>query len=196
MRHVSENIGKALQAQGQVVYFRLDHGTEDELYTRDILDFNPHVTININYLNHIMSEDVFNFVWIQDALPWITDQDVEVKLRSRDRVFHLTHYLGDLLLKKDIDSSYQPFCIDQNTYKNRSELSREDKIVVIGSSYISQWAGVKSARNSSFAKWSWTITHQNYLNSGRQGDIKGGVSGNIFRGHEIYMRLRRARFTT
>ena len=146
MRHVSENIGKALQAQGQVVYFRLDHGTEDSLYTRDILDFNPHVTININYLNHIMSEDVFNFVWIQDALPWITDHDVEVKLRSRDRVFHLTHYLGDLLLKKDIDSSYQPFCIDQNTYKNRSELSREDKIVVIGSSYISQWAGVRSAK--------------------------------------------------
>lgn len=144
MRHVSENIGKALQARGQVVYFRLQHGTEDRFYTRDILDFNPHVTININYLNHIISEDVFNFVWIQDALPWITDQDIEVRLRSRDRVFHLTHYLGDLLLKKDIDSSYQPFCIDHNTYKNRSEVSREDKIVVIGSSYRRQWAGVRS----------------------------------------------------
>ena len=146
MRHVSENIGKALQARGQIVYFRLQHGTEDRFYTRDILDFNPHVTININHLNHIISEDVFNFVWIQDALPWITDQDIEVRVRSRDRVFHLTHYLGDLLLKKDIDSSYQPFCIDHNTYKNRSEVSREDKIVVIGSSYISQWAGVRSAK--------------------------------------------------
>lgn len=146
MRHVSENIGKALQARGQVVYFRLQNGTEDRFYTRDILDFNPHVTININYLNHIISEDVFNFVWIQDALPWITDQDIEVRLRRRDRVFHLTHYLGDLLVKKGIDSSYQPFCIDHNTYKNRSDVSREDKIVVIGSSYRSQWAGVRSAK--------------------------------------------------
>ena len=78
MRYVSENISRALQARGQVVYFRLQRGTEDSFYTRDILDFNPHVTININYLNHIISKDVFNFVWIQDALPWITDQDIEV----------------------------------------------------------------------------------------------------------------------
>ena len=110
------------------------------------MDFNPHVTININYLNHIISEDVFYFVWIQVALPWITDQDIEVRLRRKDRVFHLTHYLGDLLEKKGIDSSYQPFCIDHNTYKNRSDVSREDKIVVIGSSYISQWAGVRSSK--------------------------------------------------
>ena len=162
MRHVSENIGKALQGLGQVVYFRLQHGTEDNFYTRDILDFNPHVTININYLNHIISEDVFNFVWIQDALPWITDQDIEVRLRSRDRVFHLTHYLGDLLLKKDIYSSYQPFCIDHNTYKNRSEVSREDKIVVIGSSYISQWAGVRSAKKLELCK----IVLDHYLQHG------------------------------
>ena len=162
MRHVSENIGKALQGLGQVVYFRLQHGTEDNFYTRDILDFNPHVTININYLNHTISEDVFNFVWIQDALPWITDQDIEVRIRSRDRVFHLTHYLGDLLLKKDIYSSYQPFCIDHNTYKNRSEVSREDKIVVIGSSYISQWASVRSAKKLELCK----IVLDHYLQHG------------------------------
>lgn len=162
MRYVSENISRALQARGQVVYFRLQRGTEDSFYTRDILDFNPHVTININYLNHIISEDVFNFVWIQDALPWITDQDIKVALRSRDRVFHLTHYLGDLLLKKDIDSSYQPFCIDEKTYKNRDEVSREDKIVVIGSSYRSQWASVRSAKKLELCK----MVLDHYLQNG------------------------------
>ena len=71
MRHASQHIATAIQDLGYEVLFKLFNGTEDEQSTKEILEFNPHVTININWLNQHTSATVFNFVWIQDAMEWL-----------------------------------------------------------------------------------------------------------------------------
>jgi len=104
-------------------------------YLEAIRDFNPHITININHLNNqFLNDDVFNFVWFQDVMP-ILANDIPIRLRERDFVFHISSMLERKLKQKDISSYYQPFCINKAIYKRRDSINRENKIVFIGSSY-------------------------------------------------------------
>ena len=139
MRHVSENLSRALENLGYDVFFQLNQGTEDDHCFRQEYEFDPHVTVNINHLNHWISEDVFNFVWIQDPQHWFVDEGKSVSLRERDKIFHLTEYMDHLLQKKGIKSEYQPFCVNRELFKRRDHIEREKKIIMIGSSYKSKW---------------------------------------------------------
>nr|WP_321266975.1 hypothetical protein [uncultured Sulfurimonas sp.] len=136
MQHISKNIVDVLIDMGYEVLFHLYEGIEDYHCYKKMFEFNPHVTININFLrNDFLSDDVFNFVWIQDPMPYLSD-DSTIKLRKRDYVFSLIKTLDDLLEKKGVEFQRQSFCINEEVYKLDHSIKREKKIVFIGSSYL------------------------------------------------------------
>ncbi len=146
MRHAAQNIATAIQELGYEVFFKLFNGTEDEQSKKDVYEFNPHVSININWLNQYTSASVFNFVWIQDAMEWLISEDSSIKLRERDRIFHLTEYICHLLQNRGVQSEYQPFCVNTKIFKRRKHIKRRKKIVMIGSSYKSEWDSITSPK--------------------------------------------------
>lgn len=152
MRHAIQHIATAIQDLGYEVLFKLFNGTEDEQSTKDIFEFNPHVTININWLNQYTSAKVFNFVWIQDAMEWLISEDTLIKLRERDKVFHLTEYICHLLQNRGVQSEYQPFCVNTRIFKRRDHIRRRKKIVMIGSSYKSEWDLIASPKKHSLCE--------------------------------------------
>ena len=136
----------AIEDLGYEVFFKLFNGTEDEQSTKGHLRVQSHVTININWLNQCTSENVFNFVWIQDAMEWLTCEHTSIKLRERDKVFHLTEYIFHLLQKQGVQSEYQPFCVNTRIFKRRNHIKRRKKIVMIGSSYKPEWDLITSPK--------------------------------------------------
>jgi hypothetical protein len=61
-------------------------------------------------------------------------------IRKRDIIFHLTEGINIVLKETQVESCFQPFCINTQLYKNREDIKREEhKIVFIGSSYKKQY---------------------------------------------------------
>lgn len=136
MQHVSRTIANILTQRGYEVLLHLYEGVEDYSNYKKLLEFNPHVTININFLrNFHISKDVFNFVWIQDPMPYLTDES-KITLRDRDYIFSLIDTFDDLLKKKNVPFQRQSFCINDKLYKLDYSIKREKKIVFVGSSYL------------------------------------------------------------
>lgn len=52
MQYVSKNIADTLQAMGYDVLFELSHGMEDTSSLKNMSEFNPHATINVNHLHN------------------------------------------------------------------------------------------------------------------------------------------------
>jgi len=135
MQYVSKNIADTLQAMGYEVLFELAQGMEDTGSLKNMSEFKPHATINVNHLhNSFLNDAVFNFAWFQDAMP-ILYSSQKIVLRKRDFVFHLIKGLEQTMLNAGIQSEYQQFCMNQNIFKKREEVTKEKKIVFIGSSY-------------------------------------------------------------
>lgn len=135
MQYVSKNIADTLEDMGYDVIFNLAYGIEDPMSHKIMSEFNPHITININHLNNdLLNGDVFNFVWFQDAMPVLTNNN-KIYLRKRDFVFHLIKGLGELILSKNIKSEYQPFCINTILFTKNTNANKSKKIVYIGNSY-------------------------------------------------------------
>ncbi|QFR48345.1 hypothetical protein FJR48_00830 [Sulfurimonas lithotrophica] len=151
MQHISANIARTLEKLGYEVLFNLDVGVKDMNCLKELKEFNPHVTININHLNNrMLSDDVFNFVWIQDL--FAIEQFKHTKVRERDFIFHLVKSLKDHLSKLSISSKYQGFCIDTNLYKEDDSIERQNKVVMIGSSYKQVFEEVKHEKKEEIAK--------------------------------------------
>lgn len=136
LQHVAKSIAETLKNMGYEVLFDLWHGTEDLDNAKNIFLFNPHVTINLNSMNAwLLSDDVFNFVWFQDPMPFLLDK-TKVKIRKRDFVFSLLPLFDKMLQEKEIPFERQGFCVNKNVYKINPMIKREKKIVFIGSSYL------------------------------------------------------------
>ncbi|ABB43464.1 hypothetical protein Suden_0183 [Sulfurimonas denitrificans DSM 1251] len=136
MQHISKNIADTLIEMGYEVFFHLYEGHEEYNNYKKIFEFNPHVTININFIrNSFLSDDVFNFVWVQDPMPYLSD-DSKITLRKRDYIFSLVNLIDDLLEKKGVEFQRQSFCVNEKIYKLNPSIKREKKIVFIGSSYL------------------------------------------------------------
>ncbi|WP_455757123.1 hypothetical protein [Sulfurimonas sp.] len=146
MQYISKNIADILVDMGYKVMYDLQRGTEDLVSFKHLYEFNPHVSININHLNNtFLSDDVFNFVWFQDAMQDITDNK-QIYIRERDFVFHLIDGLDVILKNKGIKSTLQPFMISDKEYKQRDSIKKEKKIVFIGSSYLFKLDDLKKDR--------------------------------------------------
>mgnify|MGYP001204144577 CR=1 FL=1 len=162
MRYAAQNIATAIQDLGYEVFFNLFNGTEDLQSNKDVYEFNPHVTININWLDQYISANVFNFVWIQDAMEWLISENTVIKLRERDKIFHLTEYIFHLLQNRGVQSEYQPFCVNTRIFKKRDDIKRRKKIVMIGSSYKPEWDLITSPKKHTLCE---SFLHH-YLNKG------------------------------
>jgi len=135
MQYITKNLVDTIKDMGYNVLFDLQTGIEDTECLKTVFLFNPHIIININHLNnHSLNDDILNFIWFQDVMPSLTNNS-NITLRKNDFVFHLTLGIKNHLLKHDIQSIYQPFCVNTKLYKNREEIQRVHKIVFIGSSY-------------------------------------------------------------
>ena len=145
MQHVSRAIANTLKSMGYDVILDVRHQIEDTQCLKNIFLANPHVTININNMfNNFLSEDVFNFVWFQDPMPYLLDE-TEVEIRKRDFVFSLLPMFDTMLERKKIPYQRQGFCINEQVYKRNPNIKRERKIVFIGSSYLKFVANSKEA---------------------------------------------------
>ncbi|SFV50902.1 hypothetical protein MNB_SM-4-469 [hydrothermal vent metagenome] len=135
MQHVSKSIANTLKREGYDVLFDLYCGIEDVYSVQKICEFNPHVVVNINaFNNHYLSEDCFNFVWFQDAMPILQSSEL-IDLRQRDYIYSLVAELDRLLEQKSIPFLRQSFCLNNDVYKLDESVERKKKIVFIGSSY-------------------------------------------------------------
>lgn len=98
-------------------------------------NFNPHIVININHILPFCNENVFNFIWFQDPMPFIISEKKYEKKR-REYFFSLIHTFDKCLEKKSIPYERQSFAINDNIFKANNEIKRKEKIVFIGSSYL------------------------------------------------------------
>ncbi len=136
MQYVSKSITNTLRKKGYEVLLQIYDGRQDYNSLKQKFEFNPHVCINVNFLqNEYTSEDVFNFTWFQDPMPFLIDE-TEVQLKKRDFVFSLFKPLDKLLSKKKIPFQRQSFCLNDEVFKLDRSIKREKKIVFIGSSYL------------------------------------------------------------
>lgn len=147
MQYIVKNLALEFEALGYETFISIEanemmswgqnqDGGYFTWHLKNMLEFKPHITININYLNNdFLPEEIFNFIWFQDIMPIMTD-DSKINLRKRDFIFHLTKGIGEKLLKRNINSRHQPFCINTNIFKKHLEVKKEKKIVFIGNSYI------------------------------------------------------------
>jgi len=139
MQHNSKSIAESFKKKGYDVKFYIqknDMETCGALANMKALhNFNPHITVSINHFNNeYLNKSVLNFVWFQDQMPCLEDNS-KLDTRKNDFVFHLVPHFKKLLKKKNLKSSYQPFCIDTKVHRIRKNIQREQKIVFIGSSY-------------------------------------------------------------
>lgn len=141
MQNISKNIANALEKLGYAVLFDLNIGMTDPASLKAIFEFNPHVTININHMNNrILNNEVFNFVWFQDSLPIVTNEE-PLNLRERDYLFALIPGIQNELknVKEAHFCEIQDFCINTSIYKQYTNVKREKKIVFIGGSYLENY---------------------------------------------------------
>jgi hypothetical protein len=143
MQHMSRNIADALISMGYDVFLDIHYGCEDNNCLKNIAEYNPHVTININHLSNMyLSDDIFNFVWVQDIFG-VEGIRNSKHFRKRDYIYHLVDAYGLEIKKLHLESVYQPFCINGSIYKKRDDIKKEKKIVFIGSSYNNRITDIK-----------------------------------------------------
>ena len=148
IKHMIKSI---LEAADTLGYETFVHTQSDDLescsqrfYLEALYNVNPHITVNINHLNNdFLNENIYNIVWFQDYMPILID-DKKVILRNRDKVLYLTNDMKYVLDKKGIDADYQPFCINNKIFKKRNYIERKNKIIVIGSSYKSDFDKIEN----------------------------------------------------
>lgn len=104
-------------------------------HLKNIYEYNPHIIINIDWINNnFLHDDVFNFVWFQDPMPILKDNEKIIQ-RERDFYFYLVKNFKEQLVRKHVEESkifYQPFCTNPNLFKLDSSIKRENKIVFLG----------------------------------------------------------------
>ena len=113
-----------------------DNNANFAWHLKNILEYNPHVIFNIDWLNNeFLNDKVFNLVWFQDPME-ILENDKEINLRDRDFIFALSDVFKKQLKEKNVESELQPFCLNSRLYKKRDTIKKEKKIVYIGTSYV------------------------------------------------------------
>lgn len=142
MQYISRNIADAFKKLGYEVFLSAEENDRQKidtfLHILNYVQFKPNIIININHLNNsFLHEDVFNFIWFQDFMPILQNND-PIVLRKRDTVYSLVSTIDSLLQKKGVPFSRQSFCVNETLFKEDTTIVREKKIIFIGSSYASQ----------------------------------------------------------
>ncbi len=145
MQFVSRNLAKAFTKLGCDVCLAIERNDREFLTDRYYLEvksqFNPHAVVNINQLsNEYLPEAAVNIVWWQDRMSDLTES-APFKLRENDVILSYTPQLDGYLRAKGIsDITREVFCVDRDLFKLDPAVTRENKVVFLGSSYLSHIA--------------------------------------------------------
>ncbi len=120
---------------------------------RDYCEFAPHIVININQRwNDWLHPDVVNATWWQDNMQEVIEGRT-LHWRERDLVYAASDQLGEFLTQTGARAvKYQSFCLDEDIFCADPNVERENKLVFVGSSYITNihddkcWAAVERFR--------------------------------------------------
>jgi len=142
MQYVSKNLAKTFESLGHQSHVTVENNDMELLHKmwhfKEQYEFNPHICVNINHPNNeYQNNDVVNVSWWQDPMPIIKKMQ-PLHWRERDVVLSLTPPLDKYLTQcgaKNIQR--QLFCTDTNVFNIRPDITRENKIIFVGSSYIS-----------------------------------------------------------
>ena len=144
MQYASKNIGKAFQTLGHKVMISVEENDMESLHEMHHIqahnEFQPHIVFTINHLEESlpMSDHTFNVVWWHDFMPKLEKQ-TQFEVRDRDFAYSAAKQLDPLIKECGFpDVQRQGFCVDTTQFFEDSRLPREDKIVFVGSSYISR----------------------------------------------------------
>lgn len=140
LQFVSQNIATAFKKMNYNVVVFIEKNKMQEHHTyhhlKKFANFNPHIVISINHLNNdFINRHIFNIVWFQDPMPILTDNQ-SIQLRKRDILYSVSN---EIMSCKFTTKQYkiQDLCLNENIYFRNKKIKKENKIVFIGSSYIS-----------------------------------------------------------
>lgn len=151
LQHVAKNLESVFADMGYETFVSIEQnamqswGANDSnnnayfaWHLRNILHFNPHIVFNLDWINNeFLNDSVFNFVWFQDPMSILTDNE-EIKKRDRDFYFTLHENYKQQLINKNIDEKkieIQHFCTNKKIFFEYPDTTREDKIVFLGGDY-------------------------------------------------------------
>lgn len=138
MKNIASNIASTFREKGYDVWYEYDNELQDMTIFRvikAISTYNPHIFIDINK-NHskYLNDNTFNFMWYQDPTPDLVNQKLPPP-RKRDFIFSLVGTIDTLLDKHNLPYERQSFCINTDIFNSKENITRENKIIFIGSSY-------------------------------------------------------------
>lgn len=112
----------------------------DRQRVMQILNFKPHITININRLrSEYLHDDTLNFIWFQDQTLILYD-DTNLNVRDKNYFFYIIDTVKDQLLLKQVPSSkifQQHIFINEKHFYQDYSIKKTNKIVFIGNNYFS-----------------------------------------------------------
>ncbi|MBF0283120.1 MAG: hypothetical protein HQL51_01525 [Magnetococcales bacterium] len=113
----------------------LDH-FDDALWRRALEEHQPHAVMSFNRLfNQALHPKQPLIVWWQDPMPILADGE-PLPWRERDLAWSLCPEFDDLLRRTGAQRiARQSFRVDLETFRPLPDLPREEKVVVVGSSY-------------------------------------------------------------
>lgn len=137
-----ELLKKIFESKNFIVYFDVNDNLtnmDDLGRTTAIMNFKPHIILNINRLrNDYLHDECFNFCWFMDPTLMLFD-DTEIKLRNRDYIFYLGDEVYNALIKKRIPKNkifHQFLTPDYEIFCEKKEIKKENKIIFIGQNYF------------------------------------------------------------
>ncbi|TAK61759.1 glycosyltransferase [Methylobacter sp.] len=141
MQYSSQGVAKAFEKRGCQVLFYIESNDMETGNVVDMLnkyiDFNPHVTFNVNNVNHeFLHDDVINIMWWQDLMPRIRNHQL-INWRNHDFNFSISP-IFDQHLKQCGDERVerQHFVIDEDIFYSDDKQQRQQKVIFVGSSYL------------------------------------------------------------
>ncbi len=153
MQYCSKNLANAFNALGHDAFLSIEQNEMESLSgawtLKEYHDHNPHLTININHINNnFLHPDVFNVTWWQDPMRELVSGN-KLSWRERDIVMSVYPFLDKHL--KEVGASNilrQHFCIDEHIFKLYPEVTRDKKIIFIGSSYRNHLRALPEAQRN------------------------------------------------
>jgi len=139
IQYISKDIADFFENKGFNICYDLLYGIEESVCFKNIFEFNPHITININHLSNVaINDDTFNFVWYQDNMPVLKNNN-PIMVRKRDYIFTYVSFMNDSLIKKGVDINkifdQQIIPVNTQTFYLDKNIKKEKKIIFVGTKY-------------------------------------------------------------
>lgn len=154
MQYSSAGLMRAFERLGHDARLELERDDTELMDLKIMVEaaeaFAPHLVVNINHqMNTWLPPGVVNATWWQDLMPTLR-QGRPLPWRQNDLAYMaLTNDLAAALARTGLSAErakIQPFCIEAETFHDRSEGPRANKIVFVGSAASTRLRGGRGER--------------------------------------------------